>query len=632
VGFFGARGRLAVAVAVAAFAAAIAAAPAAADTVLGFEARSLDGGGNNKNNPTWGQVGTNYLRVGPANYADGKSAQVGGPPPRYTSNRVFNDTDQDLFSERNVSQFGWTWGQFMDHVFGLAQSGTESSNIPFDANDPLENFRNDFGVIPFTRDAAAPGTGTTNPRQAVNTVSSYIDGFNVYGGTTSRLEWLREGPVDGNINNNGARLLLPNNYLPRATARGNASTAPTMAVDGQLTGHPQDRVIAGDVRANENMALTDMHTLFAREHNRIVNALPAGVPTSQKFQIARRVVGAEEQFITYNEFLPAMGVNLPPYRGYNPNVNAQLSTEFATIGYRAHSQIHGDFDITTNSSRYSQATLDRLRQMGVQVTEDGSTVEIEVPLVVAFFNPDLVELIGAGPILKALSQEPQYKNDEQIANELRSLLFQVPGPGTDPGACFEDPTTPGCFQGVVDLGAIDVQRGRDHGVPTYNQLRQAYGLAPKTSFTAITGENTDALPAGTTINDPSILDFTALFDRNGNSVPVGGDGAVRGVRRSTLAARLKAIYGNVNNVEAFVGAYSEPHVAGSEMGELNRAIWTKQFANLRDGDRFFYLNDPALPTIRGSFGIDYRKTLAQVIAANTDIPQSELPANVFFAP
>jgi Animal haem peroxidase len=68
------------------------------------------------------------------------------------------------------------------------------------------------------------------------------------------------------------------------------------------------------------------------------------------------------------------------------------------------------------------------------------------------------------------------------------------------------------------------------------------------------------------------------------------------------------------------------------MGELNRAIWTKQFANLRDGDRFFYLNDPALPTIRGSFGIDYRKTLAQVIAANTDIPQSELPANVFFAP
>src|SRR3954451_11921039 len=109
-----------------------------------------------------------------------------------------------------------------------------------------------------------------------------------------------------------------------------------MEVNWQLTSHPQAPLLAADVRANENMAITGTHTLFAREHNRIVDALASsGLPAEVKVQIARRVVGAEEQFITYNEFLPAMGVPIPPYTGYKPNVNATLSTEFATVGYRA---------------------------------------------------------------------------------------------------------------------------------------------------------------------------------------------------------------------------------------------------------------------------------------------------------
>ena len=58
------------------------------------------------------------------------------------------------------------------------------------------------------------------------------------------------------------------------------------------------------MRANENIALTATHTLFAREHNRIVDALPAALAEERKFQIARRVVSAEQQYITYSEFLP----------------------------------------------------------------------------------------------------------------------------------------------------------------------------------------------------------------------------------------------------------------------------------------------------------------------------------------
>ena len=74
---------------------------------------------------------------------------------------------------------------------------------------------------------------------------------------------------------------------------------------------------------------------------------------------------------------------------------------------------------------------------------------------------------------------------------------------------------------------------------------------------------------------------------------------------------------------------SEPHVRGTEFGELQLAIWTTQFTALRDGDRFFYLNDPFLEEIRQRYGIDYRLTLADIIQLNTD--ESVAP-NVFKAP
>lgn len=101
-----------------------------------------------------------------------------------------------------------------------------------------------------------------------------------------------------------------------------------------------------------------------------------------------------------------------------------------------------------------------------------------------------------------------------------------------------------------------------------------------------------------------------------------------GVRRSTVAARLKAIYGNVSNVDAFVGMVAEKHVAGTEFGPLQLAIWKKQFAALRDGDRFFYLNDPDLQTISQTYGITYQHTLADLI--NLDAGVTVQP-NVFKA-
>jgi hypothetical protein len=337
------------------------------------------------------------------------------------------------------------------------------------------------------------------------------------------------------------------------------------------------------------------------------------------------VVGAEEEFVTYNEFLPSLGVKLPAYSAYNPLVKPTLGNEFATVGYRAHSMIHGEFDMTAPAGAYSDAQLDAFRAQGIPVDVLGGTVHLGVPLSVAFGNPDLLQSIGIDTTLAGLGDESQYRNDEQIDNSLRSVLFQVPGPGTpDPGVCGTPVIDPGCFAGVADLGAIDVQRARDHGMPTYNQMRRAFGLPAKSSFTAITGESTDAFPSDPlidpvkAIDDPNILDFTATFDENGQRVPIGSaEGTVTGIRRTTLAARLKAIYRNVDNVDAFVGMISEPHVPGTEFGPLQLAMWKQQFRKLRDGDRFFYLNDGQLGIIRSRYGITYRHTLADIIRMNT---------------
>ena len=608
------------------------------DATTLFGGRTLDGSGNNPIHPRWGRANTLYLRVAPTNYADGISSMATGPSVRYVSNRVFNDVGQNIFSKEGVTQWGWVWGQFLDHDFGLRdERPAENAAIAFDAADPLEAFTNDFGAIGFARTPAAPGTGVTTPRQQVNTISSYIDASNVYGVDAKRLEWLRIGPVDGDMSNNGARLMLTaNNFLPRVDARGDPSTAPAMDLMGPLMGTPNRAVVAGDVRANENIALTSLHTLFAREHNRIVGLLPRWLSAEERFQIARRVVGAEIQHITYTQFLPALGLQLEPYRGYNPTVNPGLSNEFAVVGYRAHSMIHGEFDTTVPATTYTDAELAAFATRGIVVTRDAATVTLEVPLAAAFGTPDLLEQLGLEPFFQSLSQR-QYENDEQIDNAIRSVLFEVPKPGIpDPTVCGVPLVNPDCFTGVSDLGAIDIARGRDHGIPTYNDLRRAYGLAPKTSFVDITGEATQRFPidplinAQDPINDPNILDFVELRDADGNLVPPDSEAAqeevVTGIRRTTVAARLKAVYGTVDRLDAFVGMVSERHVNGTVFGELQRAIWKKQFEALRDGDRFFYLIDPALPIVSAVFGISPRHTLAEIIKLNTGVT---LQPNVF---
>ena len=626
------------------------------DTVVSdLEFSSLDGSGNNLLNPTLGKSDEIYLRVAKANYADDGGIVEDLPNARFISNRVFNDLHINLFSENNASHLSFVWGQFLDHTFGLAGGSEEAAHISFDNSDPLEDFQNDFGSIRFHRSANVEIDGQT---EQINTISSYIDGWAVYGGTEERLEWLREGEVDGDLSNNSAKLLLPDGYLPRADARGDHTTAPHMHLMSRLMSDPASAIIAGDIRANENTGLTAMQTLFAREHNRIVDLLPNNLDEETKFQIARKVVVAEQQYITYNEFLPSLGVELNSYQGYDSSVNPSITNEFATVGYRAHSMVHGDFDFDRRN--LSDADLAVLESQGV--LKDGG--QIEVPVNAQSGNPSVVNMVGLGAIFEGLT-EHNYNNDEQIDNQLRSIMFQIPQFGND-GEFTDGPPIEKLFNGVLDIGSIDIQRGRDHGIGSYNDVREAFGLEPVSSFYEITGEDPEAIKAfvdsenlrdvdgsritsadlifdakDINLNDPSIIDFVAVLNGEGEveadareiAKLLADNEEVEGIsdiRRSTVAARLEAVYGDIDDVDAFTGMIAEEHIPGTEFGELQLAIWQSQFEDLRDGDRFFYLNDSGLDMIKTEFGISYETTLGDIIAQNTDLDRDDLLANVFF--
>ena len=111
-------------------------------------------------------------------------------------------------------------------------------------------------------------------------------------------------------------------------------------------------------------------------------------------------------------------------------MNASLSNEFATTGYRMHSMVHGDFDIDVPAGTYSASLLATFAAEGIVVqTAANGDIQLTVPLTLAFGNPDLLQQIGEGPLLASLASERQYKNDEQIDNSMRSVLFQIPKPG-----------------------------------------------------------------------------------------------------------------------------------------------------------------------------------------------------------
>jgi peroxidase len=552
---------------------ATAAAPAAAPAASSVE--SFNGSGNNIANPTWGEAGTDLLRLTPAQYANGINSPSlpQDPSARLISNIVNNQADpanpsQDIqtVDQNSLSDFGYAFGQFIDHDLDLTQGTGASDPISVPVGDPIGG-PNDTPLA-FQRSATDPATGTStsNPLQNPTSVTSYLDLSQIYGSDLATDNALRT--FSGGQMKTGPGGLPPldnSTYFTSAQLAAINASVGGMADDGPL---PESQMfVTGDTRGNENLELTALQTLFLDNHNRIATELQKENPTwtdQQLFNEARKLNIAEYQQIIYTEWLPAvLGQNaLPAYTGYNPNVNATIADEFSTVAFRfGHSLLSGQIERQGNN---------------------GQAVAADVPLEQDFFDPNLLNGEGQasttdpitgltstdmGAILKGDADGNSQASDVQTINEVRDELFNEVIPGVGYGQ---------------DLIALDIQRGRDQGIGSYNEVREALGLPAVTSFAQITSN-------------------------------------------VTAQKELQEAYGNVNNIDAFEGGLAEDHVAGSDVGPLFQAILVNQFTRLRDGDRFFYLNETFSPAEMAI--LNQGNTLAKVIEANTNI--TNLQSDVF---
>ena len=269
------------------------------------------------------------VRRTPPDYADGVSQMAGAnrPNPRDISNMVSWHPGGAHPNKMNASDFVWQWGQFVDHDIDLTGGAEppEPAAILIPAGDPqFDPLGTGTVVMPFNRSVynINSGTGVDNPRQQLNLISTWIDASNVYGSDEVRAAALRMNDGTGRLKTSSGGLLPFNlDGLPNAG------------------GTDPDLFLAGDVRTNEQVALTALHTLFVREHNRLARKIRRRHPNlggEQIYQRARRIVGAQMQAITFNEFLPVLlGPNaIAPYRGYKRRVSPTIANVFSTALYR----------------------------------------------------------------------------------------------------------------------------------------------------------------------------------------------------------------------------------------------------------------------------------------------------------
>lgn len=503
------------------------------------EHRSIDGSANNLHLPTRGMAGTAQLKVAPTSFADGVSAPVASRPNARTVSNLLSSQRGSVPNSVGASDIVWQWGQFLDHDIVLSPDNpAEPFPILVPAGDRvLDPEGTGQAVIVLNRSAsdAATGTGVLNPRRQTNAATAFIDASHIYGPDESRARALRTNDGTGRLRTSHDGRLMPFNEQRLANDGGRD-------LEGLF--------VAGDVRANEQIGLIAMHTLFVREHNRLADIIAGQDPTlsgDEIYQLARRIVGAQNQAVTFNEFLPvllgpdAMGA----YSGYDPSVDPAVASEFSAAAFRVgHTMLSAD-----------------LLLVGADGQQD------QMSLAGSFFNASFVVENGISAILRGLAAQPAQQVDPLVVDEVRNMLLKEPnGP-------------------VFDLAALNIQRGRDHGVGDYNTVRIAYGLAPAETFADISSD--------------------------------------REVQRALMLA-----YDDVHSLDLWTAALAEDHAPGAMVGETLRTVISDQFRRLRDGDRFWFENDPYFLANPALLDEVRDTTLADIIRRNTPI-EDEIQDDVF---
>lgn len=531
----------------------------------------LDGVGNNIANPLAGAAGSNLVDSVPLQYGDGFSTPAGQnrPNARVISNALSQQVG-DTPEPRGLTNLIWVWGQFLDHDISLSPevsrevAAAESRNvvIPVPANDPALTPGN---IISLRDTAFTPGTGTgpNNPRRIPNEITAFVDGSNVYGSDAERTAELRTFS-DGQLRVSAGNLLpiLP----PESDTPNDNAGAP---------GRPL--FIAGDVRANENAALTSIHTLFLREHNRLATELAVEHPDwtdEQIFQRARQLNIAQIQTITFNQYLPTLlGRDLPTYQGYNPQINPGIERVFSAAAFRlGHTQLSPNIDFLAPDGSISSGGNLTLSQV---------------------FFPDisLLQTRGIDGLVRGVASSLSQEVDNRLIEDVRSLLFS------------DSPNGP-----ARDLAALNIERGRLNGIADYNTVRETYGLGRVTQFSEITSDITKQTTLQGLYGSVDNIDAFVGF--------LAEDPILGGSLGETLTAILQNQFIRLRDGDRFYfeNSLSDPEIAAIRQTTLSDIIRRNTDTTIIQDNAFSLTNygTAADETLQGGLGED------RIFAGNGD--------------
>ena len=312
--------------------------------------------------------------------------------------------------------------------------------VQIGANDPV--FK-DSDCMEYVRTCPALKMGCTlGPRDQINQVSAYIDGSTIYGSSEEEVRGLR-------LFRNG-ELKSQKVTTSRKSVRELLQSQDSMQ-DCRTSTDKKRCFKSGDIRVNENVGLTLMHTLWMREHNRIARSLAAINPhwdDNHLFEESRRIVGAQIQHITYNELLPSLlgeevideyGLRLEKsgyYHEYDIDINPGIDNSVAASVFPFLYSM-----MPSKLERYSH----QLKMLGIRKMGD------------TYFNPsDLYDENKFDEYLMGLVSQNAHNSDLVVSDEMMSMRT---------GEAF-------------DLVALILQQGRDHGIPGYAEFRKLCKIQP----------------------------------------------------------------------------------------------------------------------------------------------------------
>ncbi|XP_050717819.1 peroxidase-like isoform X2 [Eriocheir sinensis] len=540
--------------------------------------RTFSGRCNNLQHPDFGAAGQDFIRFLPPAYdapALFRTQSVRGgllPNPRLLS-LLLRHVPEGHGQPANALFV--QMGQFLDHDFAITttvSSGGDSgfscrpcsswvhppcAPIPIPVNDPYMPPVTESGqprCLRFTRSVGhvtRDAHGRRTLRQP-NMNTAFIDMAPIYGNEACTAESIRE--------RRGGRLRSDTNHMPLMRP---ASEFPLCRSEDGHCMH------SGDNRANENLGLSMLHVLFHRAHNHIAKGLQGVNPhwdDERLFQEARRINIARFQNLLYREYVPTLiGYHaaakdqlIPHHEGYfldyNASVNPAIFNDFTTAAFRVgHSQV----------PQYFFMMDERYRPYN------------HVPLHQTFFNPSYLNQPGAfEPLMRGLLATSKRPTDLSFVDCLNNKLFQE---GDDPLSGH-------------DLFAINIARGRDHGLASYVRYLSKCKIKEVTSF----------------------ADLESLMPRR-------------------TADLLSKAYADVQDIDLYVGGLSETPMPGAMVGPTFSCILTTQFITSKTGDRFWFEGPGAgftldqLQTIR-------RTSLASVLCGCFYQFDPHVPAQAFLLP